>query len=215
MRIFYLPLIVFAFQYAHSQELAGHFAFTVSSNKLFNGATGYGIDYFQKINKVQVGVTYDYSGIYKTIIETEYNNETEKYTYENRFSTMECFDLAFFCCFNLKNNDNARISYGPLAGVNLIRKWGSYQLFSDKDKLTDYEYAVYDNIYFQSEAGFFFESEVKNVIFKNMSFCTKIKTLVSGIENVRDINSRDPLFCLNGRIEVGLKYTFSCNNRQL
>jgi hypothetical protein len=193
-----------------SQEISGHFSFNVGSNYQFNGAKGFGGDYVHKIGKTRLGLTYDYSNIYKTVI-TNYNEEiTGTFIYDNQYSNMICNEFAIFVLRNLKETDNSRIAIGPIIGINYLRRLGSIQRFYKPDDFRFYNFFRYDDKNKQSEFGLVCEAEIKEIICKNLSFLTKIKGVVSGIEYNDFSDSRNPNSFFNMKVEMGFRYSFKC-----
>lgn len=197
----------------NAQEISGHYSFVVSSNPQYNRAMGIGGEYIHKFGNTRYGICYDYSNIYKTVIYS-YNDEiTGDLIYDNQYSNMLCSELAVFGLKNLYENDNSRISFGPIIGVNYLRRLGTVQRFYNPKDLRYYTYFKYDDKNFQSELGFVFEAEIKEVFIKNLSFVTGIKGVVSGIEFMDFSDPRNPNTFFNMKVELGLRYSLSCKKK--
>ena len=196
-----------------AQEISGHFSFNVGSNYQFNGAKGFGGDYVHKFGKTRIGITYDYSNIYKAIISSYTDEVTGTSIYDNQYSNMICNEFAIFALRNLKDNDNSRISVGPIIGVNFLRRLGSVQRFYKPEDFRFYNFFRYDDKNKQSEFGIVCEAEIKGIICKNLSFLTKIKSVVSGIEYNDFSDSRNPNSFFNMKVELGFRYSFKCNKK--
>lgn len=190
-----------------AQEISAHFSFTTSSNPRFNGAMGVGGEIMHYIWGVPLGITFNKSGVYKTIISNYTDKATGNIYFDNQYSNMLCSEFAIFKPVVEKGSHNSRLTFGPIIGFDYIRRLGSVQRFYNPKDLRYYTFFKYDDKNYQSKFGFYFEAEVRPIFETHISFFTKIKGLVSGIEYWDFSDPRNPNSFANLRFEVGLRFT--------
>ena len=192
-----------------AQEVFLDLQYSNSSLSMFQKSIGFDLGY-SKItksgNKIGMRLGFGFNPFDYDVITTTTSDPTSYWIAEVQPNSL-WLSIQGLYYFRLYERENINMYLGPLISLNYF--------FIDESghrlpngSYTELDYVAVGNTLNRTGLGFIFESQVKDILFKNLDLIYSISPTIGSYEKFAAMGSNDPWFYLSVDFKVGVNYNF-------